>query len=178
VKGNAAIVRKLNEGLTNELTAIDQYFVHPRMFDHWGFTRLGKRARDASIDETKQADSRSSESCSLEELPNLQDQHKLLAGENVEEALACDLRLEPQAHPLLKGAVTESEACGDCVSRDLFRRILASEEEHIDRLETQLALHIARGRRAASRGLARATSRRARTSAPARQSPPAPAPSP
>ena len=140
MKGNAAIAKKLNEALKNELTAINQYFVHAKMFDHWGFGRLGKREHDASVDEMKHADSLIERILFLEGLPNLQDLHKLFVGEDVKEALACDLRLELQAHPLLKAAIAESEACGDYVSRDLFRRILASEEEHIDWLETQLEL--------------------------------------
>jgi bacterioferritin len=140
VKGNVAVVRKLNEVLTNELTAINQYFVHAKMFAHWGFARLGKREHDASIDEMKHADALIARILFLEGLPNLQDLHKLYIGEDVKEALACDLRLELEAHPVLKAAVAESESCGDYVSRDLFRGILESEEEHIDWLETQLEL--------------------------------------
>ena len=140
MKGNAAVVKKLNEVLKNELTAINQYFVHAKMFDHWGFARLGKREHDASIDEMKHADGLIERILFLEGLPNLQDLHKLLVGENVQEALSCDLKLELAGHPVLKSAVAESERCGDYVSRDLFRRILASEEEHIDWLETQLEL--------------------------------------
>ena len=140
MKGNAAVVRKLNEVLTNELTAINQYFVHAKMFAHWGFTRLGKREHDASIDEMKHADALIERILFLEGLPNLQDLHKLYVGENVKEALSCDLRLELEAHPLLKTAIAESESAGDYVSRDLFRRILESEEEHIDWLETQIEL--------------------------------------
>jgi bacterioferritin len=125
VKGNAKVVKRLNEVLTNELTAIDQYFVHAKMFDNWGFGRLGEHERKASI---------------LEGVPNLQDLHKLLVGEEVKEALACDLKLELAAHPVLKAAIADCEACGDYVSRDLFRRILDSEEDHIDWLEIQLEL--------------------------------------
>jgi len=140
VKGNAAVVRKLNEVLTNELTAINQYFVHAKMFSYWGFARLGKREHDASIDEMKHADALIERILFLGGLPNLKDIHKLYVGEDVKEALACDLRLELEAHPLLKTAIAECEAVGDFVSRDLFRRILESEEEHIDWLETQLEL--------------------------------------
>jgi bacterioferritin len=140
MKGNAKIIKRLNEVLINELTAIDQYFLHAKMFDHWGFTRLAKLERTASIDEMKHADELIERTLFLEGVPNLQDLHKLLIGENVQEALACDLKLEMAAHPVLGAAIAEAEAVGDYVSRDLFRRILASEEEHIDWLETQLEL--------------------------------------
>ncbi len=140
MKGDPKVIKRLNEVLTNELTAIDQYFVHAKMFDHWGFSRLGKQEREASIDEMKHADSLIERILFLEGLPNLQDLHKLLVGENVKEALACDLKLELAAHPALKAAISDCEACGDYVSRDLFRRILDSEEDHIDWLETQLEL--------------------------------------
>jgi bacterioferritin len=140
MKGNAKVVKRLNEVLTNELTAIDQYFVHAKMFDNWGFGRLGAHERKASIDEMKHADSLIERILFLEGVPNLQDLHKLLVGEDVKEALACDLKLELAAHPVLKAAIADCEACGDYVSRDLFRRILDSEEDHIDWLEIQLEL--------------------------------------
>jgi len=140
VKGNAKVLKHLNDVLTNELTAIDQYFLHAKMFQHWGFERLAKREREASIDEMKHAESLMERILFLEGLPNLQSLHKLLIGEDMAEALKCDLKLELAAHPVLKTAISDCEACGDYVSRDLFRHILASEEEHIDWLETQLEL--------------------------------------
>jgi len=140
MKGNAKVVKRLNEVLTNELTAIDQYFLHAKMFAHWGFARLAAHERKDSLDEMKHAEELMERILFLEGVPNLQDLHKLLIGENVQEALACDLKLEMAAHPAIKSGVADAEACGDYVSRDLFRRILSSEEEHIDWLETQLEL--------------------------------------
>jgi len=140
MKGNAKVIKRLNEVLTNELTAIDQYFLHAKMFAHWGFARLAAHERKDSLDEMKHAEELMERILFLEGVPNLQDLHKLLIGENVQEALACDLKLEMAAHPAIKSGVADSEACGDYVSRDLFRRILSSEEEHIDWLETQLEL--------------------------------------
>jgi bacterioferritin len=140
MKGNPKVVKRLNEVLTNELTAIDQYFVHAKMFEHWGLGRLGATERKASIDEMKHAEALVERVLFLEGLPNLQDLHKLLVGEDVKEALACDLKLELAAHPALKAAIADCETSGDYVSRDLFRSILDSEEHHIDWLETQLEL--------------------------------------
>jgi bacterioferritin len=140
MKGDVKIVKRLNEVLTNELTAIDQYFIHAKMLEHWGLARLGERERKASIDEMKHAEALIERILFLEGVPNLQDLHKLLVGENVQEALACDLRLEMAAHPVLKSGIADAESAGDYVSRDLFRRILDSEEEHIDWLEIQLEL--------------------------------------
>ena len=140
MKGDAKIVARLNAVLTNELTAINQYFVHAKMFEHWGFKRLAASVRKESIDEMRHADTLIARILFLEGLPNLQDLHKLLVGENVQEALGCDLKLELAGHPLLKAAIADCETSGDYVSRDLFRRILDAEEEHIDWLETQLEL--------------------------------------
>src|SRR6184192_2241049 len=140
MKGNAKVIKRLNEVLTNELTAIDQYFLHAKMFAHWGFARLAAHERKDSLDEMKHAEELIERTLFLEGVPNLQDLHKLLVGENVQEALACDLKLEMAAHPALKSGIAEAETVGDYVTRDLFRRILASEEEHIDWLEIQLEL--------------------------------------
>ena len=140
MKGNAKVIAHLNAVLTNELTAIDQYFIHAKMFGHWGFDRLADQERKSSIDEMKHAESLIERVLFLEGLPNLQDLHKLLVGEDVKEALACDLKLELAAHPALKTAIADCETCGDYVSRDLFRQIMASEEDHIDWLEKQIEL--------------------------------------
>jgi bacterioferritin len=140
MKGDAKVIARLNAVLTNELTAINQYFVHAKMCDHWGFGRLAEYERKESIDEMRHADALIERILFLEGLPNLQDLHKLLVGEDVKEVLECDLKLELAGHPVLKEGIAESERVGDYVSRDLFRRILASEEEHIDWLETQLEL--------------------------------------
>jgi bacterioferritin len=133
MKGDPKIIAALNKALKNELTAINQYFLHSRLLRHWGFERLSKYEHSESIDEMKRI-------LFLDGLPNLQDLGKLLIGESIQEVLECDLKLEMQAHPDLKGAIAECERVGDYVSRELFAQILASEEEHIDCIETQLEL--------------------------------------
>jgi bacterioferritin len=140
MKGDAKVIEYLNKALKNELTSINQYFLHARVLDSWGFVKLGKHEYDESIDEMKHADQLVKRILDLEGLPNLQDLGKLYVGENVEEVFRGDLKLEHMAHPLYREAIGYCESCSDYVTRDLLAAILASEEEHIQWLETQLGL--------------------------------------
>ena len=140
MKGDIEIIKHLNRVLLNELTAINQYFLHARMFKNWGFHKLNEKEHHESIDEMKHADMVIERILFLEGLPNLQDIGRLRIGESVHECLKADLALELDAIPCLKQAIVDAEKAGDFVSRDLFQKLLDSEEEHIDWLETQLGL--------------------------------------
>ncbi len=140
MKGDTGVIGFLNEALKNELTAINQYFLHYRMLKHWGVRRLAAYEYGESIDEMKHADKLADRIFFLEGLPNFQDLGRLRVGETVEEILKADLALELDAIPQLKNAIAHCEQVRDYVSRDLFQDILESEEEHIDTIETQFDL--------------------------------------
>jgi len=140
MKGDSKVIKYLNKALKNELVAINQYFLHARMFENWGLNELNEKEYEESIDEMKHADALIKRILFLEGLPNLQDIGKIQVGENTEEIIRCDLAVELEAVPVLREAIEYCEQAKDYVSRELFEDILAGEEEHVDWLETQLEL--------------------------------------
>lgn len=140
MKGDAKVIQYLNTVLCNELTAINQYFVHARMLDNWGVTKLGAYEYKESIEEMRHADECIKRILFLEGVPNLQKLNKLLVGESVEEILKCDMKLEEKAIADLREGIAHCEAVRDFPTRDLFAKILADEEHHVDFVETQFEL--------------------------------------
>jgi len=140
MKGDAQVIGHLQAQLKNELTAINQYFLHYRMYKHWGLDKLAKKEYAESIGEMKHADLLMDRIFMLDGLPNLQDMAKILVGEDVPEALACDLKAEVGAQATIKAGIAHCESVRDYVSRDLLQQILEDTEEHIDFLETQIEL--------------------------------------
>ncbi|WP_109582798.1 bacterioferritin [Cupriavidus plantarum] len=140
MKGDKKAIQLLNTQLKHELTAINQYFLHARIYRHWGLNALGKHEYDESIEEMKHADQIIERILMLDGLPNLQDLDKLLLGENTEEMLGCDLKLERVSQTNLKESIKYLESIGDYVSRDVLTPILDDTEDHIEWLETQLEL--------------------------------------
>lgn len=140
MKGDPKVIEFLNQALKNELTAINQYFLHYRMLDNWGVSRLAKFEYGESIDEMKHADKLAARILFLDGLPNFQMLGRLRIGESVEEVLKADLALEEEAIPPLRDAIVHCEKVRDFVSRDLFAEILENEEEHVDALETQFEM--------------------------------------
>ncbi len=140
MKGDSKVIEFLNKALGNELVAINQYFLHSRMYKDWGLVELANHEHEESLDEMKHADKLIERILFLEGLPNLQDLGKLMVGENTGEMLQCDLKLELLAIPLLRDGIEYCESVRDYVSRDLLADILTSEEDHVDWLETQLTL--------------------------------------
>jgi bacterioferritin len=140
MKGDAQVIQHLNDALKNELTAVNQYWLHYRLLDNWGVKRLAKYEREESIDEMKHADQLSERILFLEGLPNFQMLGRLRIGETVEEVLRADLELEREAITQLKEAIAYCEGVRDYVSRELFVEILATEEEHVDTIEQQFEM--------------------------------------